>query len=180
MSSGCTAYLFLKNKFIIKIKTGSYMKKISSSTTQFNKKIFPAIWFSTLSLFIIFPVISTLRYGTQAISFIIFPLLMGFFGFFIMKKTVFDLMDEVYDAGDYLLVKNKNKEIRINLMDIKNLSYSIFARPCRVTLNLLTDTAFGKTIAFSPKMSFIPFKKNAEIMELINRIDKVRRFKEYK
>ena len=34
------------------------------------------------------------------------------FGFFIMKKLVFDLVDEVWDDGDTLLVKNRGQEER--------------------------------------------------------------------
>jgi hypothetical protein len=33
----------------------------------------------------------------------------------------------------------------------------------------------GDELSFSPPMSFIPFKKNQDIMELIDRIDQARR-----
>ena len=58
------------------------------------------------------------------------------FGYFIMKKLVFDLVDEVWDDGDALVVKNRGQEERIALADIKNVSYSPFVNPPRVTLSL--------------------------------------------
>ena len=49
--------------------------------------------------------------------------MMGF-GYFVMKKLVFDLVDEVWDDGEALLIKNRGQEERVALRDIKNVSYS--------------------------------------------------------
>jgi hypothetical protein len=105
---------------------------------------------------------------------IIMPLIMAAFGYFIMKKPVFDLINEVYDEGASLLFKNGQKEVRVNLNEIKNVSYSVMVSPPRVTISLRRITEFGDELSFSPPMSFIPFKKNPDIVELIDRIDKAR------
>jgi hypothetical protein len=93
----------------------------------------------------------------------------------IMKKIVFDLIDEVYDEGKSLLFKNKGKEVRVPLEEIKNVSYTTRGNPHRVTLSIRHSTQFGDELTFSPPQSWIPFKKNKDIEELIDRIDKARR-----
>lgn len=92
----------------------------------------------------------------------------------IMKNLVFDLMDEAYDEGSSLLFKNNGKSVRINLSDIKNVSYTVVINPPRVTLSLRHKTEFGDEITFSPPASFIPLRKNKDIVELIDRIDRAR------
>jgi len=95
-------------------------------------------------------------------------------GYFIMKKLVWDLIDEVYDDGITLLFRNSGKEVRVSLRDIKNVSYSTMTNPPRVTLSIRYKTDLGDEISFSPPASWIPFKKNKDIEELIDRIDKAR------
>ena len=58
------------------------------------------------------------------IPFLIVPLLMAVFGYWIMKKLVFNLADEVLDAGNALVVRSGGQEERIALSDIKNVNYS--------------------------------------------------------
>ena len=53
---------------------------------------------------------------------VIAPIAMIGFGYFIMQKLVFDLVDEVWDDSDALLVKNRGQEQRIALGEIKNAS----------------------------------------------------------
>jgi hypothetical protein len=91
-----------------------------------------------------------------------------------MKKLIWDLIDEVYDEGTSLLFKNKGKEVRVSLRDIKNVSYSTMTSPPRVTLSLRYKTGLGNELSFSPPASWIPFKKNEDIERLIDRIDKAR------
>ena len=100
---------------------------------------------------------------------------MAIVGYVIMKKFVFDLMDEVWDAGDALIVKNKNEEIRIPLAEIMNISYSYVTNPPRATLMLRHPCRFGTEVTFSPPISFIPFKKSPIVAELIERVDAIRK-----
>ena len=92
---------------------------------------------------------------------------MAVIGYFLMKNLVFDLMDEAYDEGSSLLFKNKGKSVRVNLADIKNVSYTVVVNPPRVTLSLRSKTEFGDEISFSPPASLIPFKKNKDIALLL-------------
>ncbi|HEY2628588.1 MAG TPA: hypothetical protein VGI57_05640, partial [Usitatibacter sp.] len=97
--------------------------------------------------------------------------------FILFRKVVWDLMDEVYDGGDYLLVKNGDKEDRIQLSNIMNVSASTMVNPPRVTLRLVTPCRFGKEVTFSPVRPFTlnPFAKNTIAENLIERVDKARR-----
>lgn len=151
------------------------MKKISSSFTYFNKRVLPAIWFGFLGIFMLLSIGTALFDADKPDLFsIIMPIIMGVMGYYVMKHLVFDLMDEVYDAGDFLIFRNAGKEEQINFKDIKNISYAIVMNPPRVTLSLRRETAFGNEIAFCPRVSLIPFKKNRDIEELIDRVDKAR------
>ena len=91
-----------------------------------------------------------------------------------MKKLVWDLIDEVYDEGTTLLFKNRGKEFRVKLNDIKNVSYTTMMNPPRVTLSIRYPTDLGDELSFSPLVSWNPFKKSKDIEELIDRIDKAR------
>jgi hypothetical protein len=150
------------------------MKKLSSKSTFFYKRIFPAIWFGFLGIFILTVLFADRNGSSEDIMIFVVPVIMAAIGYFIMKNLVFDLMDEVYDEGSSLLFKNNGKTVRVNLTDIKNVSYTVVINPPRVTLNLRCKTEFGDEISFSPPGSLIPFKKNKDIVELIDRIDRAR------
>jgi hypothetical protein len=150
------------------------MRKLTSKTTFFHKRIFPFIWFGFLSAFLGVGLFANVSGHGPGIMFIVVPMFMAAFGYFIMKKLVWDLFDEVFDEGTTLLFRNKGKEIRVSLRDIKNVSYSTMTNPPRVTLSIRYKTDLGDELSFSPPASWIPFKKNKDIEELIDRIDKAR------
>jgi hypothetical protein len=100
---------------------------------------------------------------------------MAIFGYFVMKKLVFDLADEVFDDGDSLVVRFGSEEERIPLSQIINISYSYMSNPSRVTLTLRTPGRFGKEVTFSPPQEFLPFAKSPIVADLIARTDVARR-----
>jgi len=77
------------------------MRRISSRATFFYKRVSPIIWFGFIALFIVLPLLVGGRTG----HFIV-PIVMAVVGPFFMKKLIFDLVDEVWDAGDALVVRN--------------------------------------------------------------------------
>jgi hypothetical protein len=152
------------------------MRRISSRMTFYYKRIFPAIWFGFLILLIALPFASTSRWNAMPpLPFFIGPAVMMIVGYFIMKKLVFDLVDEVWDDGGSLLIKNRGEEERIALRDIKNVSYSTMMNPPRVTLSLRRPTVFGDEITFGAPIRFVPFTTSPIIKDLIDRIDLARR-----
>jgi hypothetical protein len=152
------------------------MRRISSKATFFNKRIFPAIWFGFLILFIGVPIFAGADSNSAApLPFLIVPAIMIVLGYFIMKKLVFDLVDEVWDDGDSLVIENRGQQQRIALRDIKNVSYSPCINPPRVTLSLRRPTVFGDQLTFGAPMRFVPFSTSPIINDLIDRIDLARR-----
>jgi hypothetical protein len=150
------------------------MRKLTSRATFFHKKIFPLIWFGFLGAFLYEGLVANVSGRGPGIMLILVPVCMAAFGYFIMKKLVWTLIDEVYDEDTTLLFRNRGKEVRVSLKDIKNVSYSIMTNPPRVTLSVRYKTDLGDELSFCPPASWIPFKKNKDIEELIDRIDKAR------
>jgi hypothetical protein len=153
------------------------MRRLSSKTTFFNKRVFPVIWFGFVALFVIAGLAASVqKRESPPLEFVIVPILMAVFGYVIMKQLVLDLMDEVWDAGDALLVMNNKQEDRILLSNIVNVSYVTSMNPPRITLTLRQPCRFGKEITFSPPVGmFAFFSKSPIVTELIERIDATRR-----
>lgn len=152
------------------------MHRISSKTTFVYKRLFPIFWFGILLLVSLGGSVSGLKTGQfPPVPFFVIPAIMAVFGYFLMKKLVFDLVDEVWDAGDALVVRNRNQEERISLSDIINVSYTPLINPPRVTLSLRRSSIFGDKISFGAPVRFTPFSTSPVIDELIQRIDAARR-----
>ena len=151
------------------------MKRISSRSTFFTKRVFPTIWFGIFAVSLLGSAVISATSGKRLpIVFWIFPFVMAGFGYFVMKNLVFDLVDEVWDAGSELVVKNKGQEAHVALADIVNVSYEVAMNPQRVTLTLRQATAYGTEVTFAAPPTWIPFAKSPIIEELIKRIDVAR------
>lgn len=150
------------------------MKKISSGTTFLSKRVFPVLWFGFLAAFFVMSLAGGAADTDPA--FLLVPPGMAAFGFVIMKFLVFDLMDEVHDAGDFLLVRDGGRQERIGVHEILNVSASTFTNPPRITLHLRRDSSVGRKIVFSPhkKLSLNPFARNEIAEDLILRVDAAR------
>lgn len=151
------------------------MRRISSRITFYNKRVFPVIWFGFLAFIAIAPLLGAKTKGGPPAGFLIFPIFMAAFGYFLMKKLIFDLADDVFDDGSSLIVRFGSEEERIPFSEIINVSYSYLSNPSRVTLTLRTPGRFGKEVSFSPPQSFVPFAKSPIVADLIERTDAARR-----
>ncbi|HEY2410679.1 MAG TPA: hypothetical protein VGI40_00470 [Pirellulaceae bacterium] len=149
------------------------MRQISSQMTFFYKRIFPTIWFGFLMIFVVSALIGMVAQRKLMLPFILVPTAMATFGYFLMKQIVWCLADEVFDNGQYLLVRKGRLEERVALSNIMNLSFSPHMNPKRITLTLREPSNLGREIAFSPPMHFSlnPFAKSPLVDELIERID---------
>jgi hypothetical protein len=150
------------------------MKRISSQWTFFYKRIFPMFWFGFLGLFVL-TAFSTSRSNAMPYPLLVVPVVMAVLGFILFRKLIFDLVDEVWDDGDALIVKNGGVEERVPLTNIMNIGYSTMTNPPRVTLTLRDPGAFGKEITFSPPVRVLGFSRHPIIGELIERVDRARR-----
>jgi uncharacterized membrane protein (DUF485 family) len=154
------------------------MRRLSSRMTFFYKRVFPVIWFGFLATFMAgalgAPLIGGSTSGSPA-AFLLIPVIMMIAGYFMMKKLVFDLVDEVLDGGDVLVVRNGGREEQVALADIMNVGYAPLMNPPRVTLSLRSPTQFGDRISFCAPVRFLPFATSPVIDELIKRTDAARR-----
>lgn len=146
------------------------MQRISK-TSFVLKWLFPIFWFGILALV----TITILAAGHTHPAVLVMPLVMAVFGYFIMKKFVWDLADEVFDGGDFLLVRKGNLEQKIYLSDIVNIEHLGLSSPPRVTIMCRTPGLLGTEVAFIAPSSFNPFKKPKLVEELIERVDRTRR-----
>jgi hypothetical protein len=149
-------------------------KRISSRKTFFLKRVFPALWFGFLGYFLLSVAMRAASGGSVPVVSLIMPVVMGAVGYVIMKNMVLDLVDEVWDAGSELVVKNDGEETRVPLTEIVNVSYSVLTSPQRVTLTLRRPSLGRKEISFAAPTSWVPFRKSPVIAELIDRIDAAR------
>ncbi len=99
------------------------MKRISSRSTSFHKRIFPVMCFGFLAVVFLISLVAFMAKGQVPVPFLLMPIAMAIFGYILMKVLVFDLMDEVWDEGNTLLVRDKGKDERIDLKNIKNISF---------------------------------------------------------
>jgi hypothetical protein len=150
------------------------MQKISSASTVMSKRVLPVLWFG----FLVYFVARAMRSGAAQKDplLIVVPVVMAVFGYLLMKRLLWNLVDEVYDAGDFLVIKNRGEEERVALADIMNVSVSTSPNPSRITLRLVSPGRFGKEITFAPAASAArnPFAKNRVAEDLIARVDQAR------
>jgi hypothetical protein len=156
------------------------MRRISSANTFFFKRVFPAFWFGFLGLWTLLAVGGLLANGTRGsfpAFFLVVPFIMAGFGYLLMRRLIFDLVDEVYDCGAELLVRNAGKEERIPLQQIINVGWSTFSNPPRVTLSVREPRGVGRELSFiPPRGKGWPIPKRSEVIdELIERVDAARR-----
>ena len=152
-------------------------KRISSRNTAFLKRVFPILWFGIIALFIAVALLGA-RHGPSPPAVVyVAPVLVLAFGYFLIRRLVLDLADEVYDEGDALRVRFGSDEERIPLANIINVSYAGLTNPQRITLTLRTPGRFGRQVTFSPprKLFGSLFADNPLVNELIERVDAARR-----
>jgi hypothetical protein len=152
--------------------------KLSSDMTFFTKKVFPVLYVGLLAVFVAVTVASGAA-GRAGPIFLVGPALALVIGLGAMKKVVWDLVDEVYDGGDYLLIKNKGREHQLSFADVMNVSGSLYTNPPRITLRIANASGagpLGSQVTFSPKRPFSlnPFAKNPIFEDLAVRVDRAR------
>jgi hypothetical protein len=144
------------------------MKVISSKLIFYYKTIFPLFWFGILGVVLVSTIVSGVA-SKEPIA-LAMPMGMAIFGYYIMKKLVFDLVDEVIDGGSFLLIRNKGWEDRIDLSNIMNVSATQYINPSQVVLHLLKPSRFGSQITFMPQFKFGLFPKSEIAEDLMLRV----------
>jgi hypothetical protein len=110
---------------------------------------------------------------------LIFPIFMLGVLSFVFYVIFHGLVDEVWDDGDALVVKDKGQQVRVPLYEIINVGYSQMSNPQRITLTLRNLTLLGREISFVPERTYTWgfWGRNKLIDELVVRVDAARRSK---
>ncbi len=155
------------------------MQRLSSPSTFFYKRVFPVFWFGFLTVILLTSLgLSRAPLRADLTPFLIGPAVMAIFGFVLMRKLVFDLVDEVWLDGDHLIIKNRGESSRLPLREVINVNATSMTNPRRVTLMLrAASSRLGKEISFmpnSPRGFLSAFKTDPVAADLIDRIDALR------
>lgn len=156
---------------------GCTMRRLSSSSTFFYKRIFPVIWLFIPAVFVAMIWLVPQRQGPPDWMFVLVPLLMTGVGFVVFRKLIFDLLDEVWLDGDHLVLGTRGEKARVALRDVVNVNATSMTNPPRITLLLRTDSRFGRNVSFipaSPRGFAAAFKPDPIATELIERVDALR------
>ena len=156
------------------------MQRLSSPSTLFYKRVFPVFWFGMIGLSVV-TMAATGAIGRRPELWPSFaaPVLMAVIGFTLFRRLLFDLVDEVWLDGEQLVVKNRDETMRVALTNVMNVSSTTMTNPPRITLMLRIESSrLGKQVSFipaGPRGLFSGFKASPVAMDLIERIDALRR-----
>src|SRR5882724_3594589 len=129
-------------------------KRISSRSTSFYKRVFPVLWIGLLGgVLLLMAFVSRRSPNVPLVAFLVPALMMGL-GYFLFRKLLSDLMDEVWDNGSELIVVNDGHVEHVPLSNIINVSYMGLSNPKRVTLSLRHPSRWGAKLTFSPPMNY--------------------------
>lgn len=147
-----------------------------SAPTFFMKRAFPVIWLGFLVVFVIVTLVAYVHGQKDALPLVLMPIAMAVFGIVLFRKLLWDLVDEVTLAGDFLVVRNGDIEDRIRLADIINVSVTQMTNPTRISLRLRKKCRLGDEVVFMPKSEFRfnLFSRNQTAEKLILLVDRAR------
>ena len=98
----------------------------------------------------------------------------GACGYGVARLYMSGLADEVWDAGDHLIVRFGSKSARVAIGDIESVTESTFTHRSRITLRLWRPGPFGSVIAFVAMRDhltdLIPLVKS--LMERVERVQR--------
>ena len=106
--------------------------------------------------------------------FIVFPLVSICSGYLVYRLYARNLVDEVWDCGDALLIRNGGSEFHVALTNCLNVSLSSYVNPPYATIMLRHDINHENRVQFLPPVELLPYVTPPVINELTRRIDAAR------
>jgi hypothetical protein len=144
------------------------MRLLSSSA--FCRRVYPVLWFGMLGLVMLGALVGGIP-RSRMIEFWLSFFALAAFVYYRVKSQIWSLVDEVWDAGDSLIVRNRGQEVRIDLLDIRCVDYSHGRGSAMVKIQLREPCVFGSTLKFNAYASFLPWGTPPIVKELRQRID---------
>ncbi len=144
------------------------MKKISSEYTMPLKRIYPVT-------FLIGFIVLIIMFGSSIQEEPVFLLILVMYVMpvCVVLNSVWSLMDEVFDYGDYLEIRFKGEVDTVYLSDIMSVIDTSKMHAQSVTLSMRESCKFGRNIAFSPTLEYglNAFKTKRVAVDLKSRVD---------
>lgn len=100
------------------------------------------------------------------------PIVIGIITLILFKIFIWDLADEVFDGGDYLLFRKRGVEQKVAFADIEDIHYLSYTSPRRVTVTCRRSGRLGRKLVFMPSIlsSLNPFKTPPMVAGLMERV----------
>jgi hypothetical protein len=150
------------------------MRRISSTSTWWYKKVFPIFWFGSLVVFeMLIAIFGPLARPPVPVPILLVPVGMAVFGYLLMRWLIFPLVDEVYLSGDEVIVRNRGEETSFPVTNIINVEASRMTNPERITLTLRVPCSFGQEIIFCPPFRWWHFTRHPLADELIRKANRL-------
>ena len=128
-------------------------KRISSVTTYWNKRVLPVLFVGIMAA-VLGMLFTAARAGRLPLPMLVLPVMLPAIGVIAFRRLLAGLADEVIDEGAALRVRVNGREERVALDQIKNVSYSAFTNPKRITLRLVDGHPLGREVSFIPMQNF--------------------------
>ncbi len=122
------------------------MKRLSSSLTiWWYKRLGPLLLAAALILTATVLAVLVIR-GTVATAWLLAPVALALLVFAYLQWFIFPLADEVFDDGDYLVIRRGTRTERLALRDVTSVTYSLVFDPPRIVL----QTSANSPVTFMP------------------------------
>jgi hypothetical protein len=159
------------------------MERISSRATGWNKKslVFFGLLLSGMTILFVaaVPIIAFHQHeNVPPLKFaflLLMPVAPGTLSYW-MWQTWSRMVDEVWDAGERLVVRRRRQEDSVALSNIAEVLFSR-GKPELITLRLVTPGLFGDRIVFQPRSNGLDamFSRNKVFKDLKARVDRLQR-----
>lgn len=137
----------------------------------YSKKGFPVVWFGFVAYFLL----SAATSGATSVMSYLIPVGMGVFGLILFRAYVWDMVDEVYDAGDRLVFRKSGIEQVVPLEAIVSIDSVSMQSFERVTVQTQIPGPMGMDLIFGVPAPLNPFSKSPVVKDLIARVDRTKR-----
>jgi hypothetical protein len=142
--------------------------------TFFHKRLLPSV-FAVVIFLVSCGILVAALAKPIILPLIALPLFAMISGYAMMKHWVLDLVDEVWDDGDAIIVRNHGIEREFALSDFVNVTYAGSINPRRISLwPREISKEFGPEIPFIPPFTMQTFCMPPLAVELKARIERCR------
>lgn len=139
--------------------------RISARATFFQKRVFPILFSVMLGAIFLD---SRRTHGVEWPLALFQTSVVLAILFAIIRLINSSYVDEVYDNGDKLIIRNDGREESISFEDIQEVKVDIF-QPAGINIHLKRDSMFGRSIKFLPAVGLFRYSKIAK--SLRSRLD---------